>query len=75
MVVLSKDKYSIAGVNIELGNKIVQQIQPLIKKTENESVLSTSGGFNGMIECGNKILVSSMDGVGTKKYFCKKCNG
>ena len=70
-----QSKYSIAGVNIELGNKIVQQIQPLIKKTENESVLSTSGGFNGMIECGNKILVSSMDGVGTKSIFVKNVMG
>ena len=71
-----QSKYSIAGVNIELGNKIVQQIQPFIKKTENESVLScTSGGFNGMIECGNKILVSSMDGVGTKSIFVKNVMG
>jgi phosphoribosylamine--glycine ligase/phosphoribosylaminoimidazole synthetase len=70
-----ESKYSVAGVNIELGNKIVQQIQPLIKKTENSSVLSTSGGFNGMIECGNKILVSSMDGVGTKSIFVKNVMG
>ena len=70
-----QSKYSIAGVNIELGNKIVQQIQPFIKKTENKSVLSTSGGFNGMIECGDKILVSSMDGVGTKSIFVKNVMG
>lgn len=70
-----QSKYSVAGVNIELGNKIVQQIQPFIKKTENKSVLSTSGGFNGMIECGNKILVSSMDGVGTKSIFVKNVMG
>ena len=70
-----QSKYSVAGVNIELGNKIVQQIQPLIKKTENSSVLSTSGGFNGMIECGDKILVSSMDGVGTKSIFVKNVMG
>ena len=70
-----QSKYSVAGVNIELGNKIVQQIQPLIKRTENNSVLSTSGGFNGMIECGDKILVSSMDGVGTKSIFVKNIMG
>ena len=70
-----QSKYSVAGVNIELGNKIVQQIQPFIKKTENSSVLSTSGGFNGMIECGDKILVSSMDGVGTKSIFVKNVMG
>ena len=69
------NKYEEAGVNIDLGNKIVKEIQPLIKNTENNSVLSTSGGFNGMIECGDKILVSSMDGVGTKSIFVKNVMG
>ena len=61
------------GVNIDLGNKIVKNIQPFIRNTEN-NLLSTAGGFNGMIECGDKILVSSMDGVGTK-IFCKNNDG
>jgi phosphoribosylamine--glycine ligase/phosphoribosylaminoimidazole synthetase len=69
------DKYSEAGVNIDLGNKIVKEIQPLIRNTENNSVLSTSGGFNGMIEFNDKILVSSMDGVGTKSIFVKNVMG
>ena len=69
------DKYTEAGVDIDLGNKIVKNIQPFIRNTENNSVLSTAGGFNGMIECGDKILVSSMDGVGTKSIFVKTMMG
>ena len=66
------EKYKECGVNIDLGNKIVKNIQHYIKQTENSSVLSTSGSFNGMIEYNNIVLVSSMDGVGTKSIFVKK---
>lgn len=72
---LNIEKYKECGVNIDLGNKIVKEIQPFIKKTENSSVLSTSGSFNGMIECNGKVLVSSMDGVGTKSIFVKDVLG
>ena len=40
-----------------MGNKIVKEIQPFIKNTETESVLSNIGGFNSMIQLGNNILV------------------
>ena len=69
------EKYEECGVNINLGNEIVKEIQPFIKNTENASVLSTSGSFNGMIEYNNTILVSSMDGVGTKSIFVKDIMG
>ena len=44
-----KTKYSQAGVDISLGNRIVRGIQPFIRDTENSSVLSEAGGFNGMV--------------------------
>ncbi len=69
------EKYEECGVNINLGNQIVKEIQIFIKNTENTSVLSTSGSFNGMIEYKNTILVSSMDGVGTKSIFVKDILG
>ena len=58
-----------------MGNKIVREIQPLIRETENSSVLSEAGGFNGMVQLGDKILVSSMDGVGTKSIFSRDILG
>ena len=72
---LNIEKYKECGVNIDLGNKIVKDIQSFIKNTENSSVLSTSGSFNGMIEYNNTVLVSSMDGVGTKSIFVKDVMG
>ena len=53
---LNIEKYKECGVNIDLGNKIVKDIQSFIKNTENSSVLSTSGSFNGMIEYNNTVL-------------------
>jgi len=69
------EKYKECGVNIDLGNDIVKNIQKFIKETENSSVLSKSGSFNGMIEYNNTVLVSSMDGVGTKSIFVKDILG
>ena len=69
------EKYKECGVNIDLGNDIVKNIQKFIKQTENSSVLSKSGSFNGMIEYNNTVLVSSMDGVGTKSIFVKDIMG
>ena len=37
---LNIEKYKECGVNIDLGNKIVKDIQSFIKNTENSSVLS-----------------------------------
>ena len=69
------EKYKECGVNIDLGNEIVKNIQKFIKETENSSVLSKSGSFNGMVEYNNTVLVSSMDGVGTKSIFVKDTMG
>ena len=71
----TKTKYAAAGVDIMMGNKIVKEIQPFIKSTETASVLSNIGGFNSMIQLGDNIVVSSMDGVGTKSIFTKQVLG
>ena len=70
-----KSKYKESGVDIDVGNDIVNEIKEYIKLTENKSVISNYGGFNGMIEHGDNILVSSMDGVGTKSIFIKDILG
>jgi len=64
--------YKKAGVDIDKGNDIVQEIQNKIYETQkdNENVVSSLGDFSGMVRCtGNKILVSTIDGVGTKTSF------
>jgi len=63
--------YADAGVDIERGAALVEQIKPAVKRTYRTGVASDIGGFGGLFalaECGFKdpILVSATDGVGTK---------
>lgn len=63
--------YKSAGVDIEAGEKTVDLIKPLIKKTMRSEVLSNIGLFGGFFDAkfpnyNHPILVASTDGVGTK---------
>lgn len=70
ITIKTKLDYKSAGVDIDQGNKLVDSIKPLAKKTYNKHVLNSLGGFAGLFEipAGYKqpVLVSSTDGVGTK---------
>ena len=63
--------YKQSGVNIDEAERLVQKIKPLAKRTFNRNVLSEIGFFGGFYNgkfpgYRNPILVSSVDGVGTK---------
>src|SRR5919197_1399241 len=63
--------YADAGVNIERANRAKQRIKFLAQKTFTRAVLSDIGGFGGLFAIDKKkyrepVLVSSVDGVGTK---------
>ncbi|EIW00572.1 phosphoribosylformylglycinamidine cyclo-ligase [Thermoanaerobacter siderophilus] len=61
--------YKDAGVNIDEGNKLVEMIKPIAKKTLTDNVLEGIGGFAALFEIKNyknPVIVSSTDGVGTK---------
>ena len=66
----SKLTYKNSGVDIEAGNRTVEYIKPLAKKTYRPEVISGVGGFSGLFKIpqGYKepVLVASTDGVGTK---------
>ena len=68
--------YKDAGVNIDVGNDLIEKIKPLVKTTYKSEVISSIGGFSGLFEFPlhryqNPILVSSSDGVGSKlKLAC-----
>ncbi len=70
--------YKDSGVDIEAGDKTVNYIKPLAKKTYREEVISGIGGFSGLfkIPAGYKepVLVASTDGVGTKLKLAFKLN-
>ncbi len=63
--------YKSAGVDIEAGEKTVDKIKGYAKSTFNKSVLADIGMFGAFYEPDfsgykNPVLVSSVDGVGTK---------
>lgn len=63
--------YKASGVDIEAGEKTVDKIKGYAKSTFNKNVLSDIGLFGGFYELDltgykNPVLVSSVDGVGTK---------
>ncbi len=63
--------YKQSGVNIDEAEKLVSKIKPLAKGTFNKNVLSEIGFFGGFYNARfpgyrNPVLVSSVDGVGTK---------
>lgn len=65
------ETYKSAGVDIIAGDKTVKMIKSFAKSTYNKNVLSDIGLFGGFYELDlskyqNPVLVSSVDGVGTK---------
>ncbi len=63
--------YKAAGVDIRAGEETVKKIKGFAKSTFNENVLSDLGLFGGFFEFqknsyAEPVLVSSVDGVGTK---------
>src|SRR6266436_9056806 len=63
--------YARAGVDIDLGNRVKAGLPQLLASTHRREVLGKVGGFGGLFALDTKkyrepILVSSVDGVGTK---------
>lgn len=63
--------YKDSGVDVKAGEELVNSIKGIVKETHNIQVLSNIGGFGGLFkpDFGNykdPVLVSSVDGVGTK---------
>ena len=63
--------YAQAGVSIDRGNRWVEAIKPLARKTDRSGIVSGIGGFGGVFRpdfarYSDPVLVSGTDGVGTK---------
>ncbi|MSU59756.1 MAG: phosphoribosylformylglycinamidine cyclo-ligase [Pedosphaera sp.] len=68
---MKQKAYARAGVDIDLGNKVKATLPQLLASTHRREVLGKVGGFGGLFQLDLKkyrepILVSSVDGVGTK---------
>lgn len=71
MSVPKKKAYALAGVDVDLGNRVKSGIHAKVKATHGPEVLGKIGGFGGLFRADFKdmkdpVLVSSVDGVGTK---------
>lgn len=68
---MGKKAYALAGVDIDLGNRVKAGLPALLAATHRHGVMGKVGGFGGLFELDlkkykNPVLVSSVDGVGTK---------
>jgi phosphoribosylformylglycinamidine cyclo-ligase len=68
---VKKKAYAQAGVDIDLGNAVKSKLPKLLASTHRPEVLGKVGGFGGLfaLKAGQykqPVLVSSVDGVGTK---------
>jgi phosphoribosylformylglycinamidine cyclo-ligase len=68
---MKQKAYAAAGVDIDLGNKVKSTLPQLLASTHRREVLGKVGGFGGLFALDTKkykqpVLVSSVDGVGTK---------
>ena len=70
--------YRDAGVDIDAGDALVENIKPLARRTLREGVLAGIGGFGALFEVPkryrNPVLVSGTDGVGTKLKLAFETN-
>lgn len=75
---LSPLTYKDAGVDIEAGDQLVENIKPLAKRTMRPEVLGGIGGFGALVEVSkqykNPVMVSGTDGVGTKLKLAFQLN-
>jgi phosphoribosylformylglycinamidine cyclo-ligase len=70
--------YRDAGVDIDAGDALVENIKPFAKKTLRAEVLAGIGGFGALCRIPHKyrepVLVSGTDGVGTKLKLAFELN-
>ena len=71
--------YRDAGVDIDAGDRLVENIKPFAKRTLRKGVLAGIGGFGALFEIARKryrepVLVAGTDGVGTKLKLAFELN-
>ncbi len=68
---MDEARYAAAGVDIDAGNRLVELIKPLVRRTARAGADAEIGGFGGLFDLkaagfSDPLLVAATDGVGTK---------
>ena len=68
---MKEARYAAAGVDIDAGNRMVELIKPLLRRTARAGADAEIGGFGGLFDLkaagfSDPLLVAATDGVGTK---------
>ncbi len=77
---MATSKYTEAGVDIDTGMQIVKDIKKQVRETFSPAVLTDIGLFGGLFDINKAnspaqpVLVSSIDGVGTKLHIAAQLN-
>ncbi|MCW8911406.1 MAG: phosphoribosylformylglycinamidine cyclo-ligase [Gammaproteobacteria bacterium] len=71
--------YRDAGVDIDAGNQLIEEIKPHVARTQRPEVMGGLGGFGALFEIPlnryqQPVLVSGTDGVGTKLKLALEMN-
>ncbi len=71
MTTIKSDLYKKAGVDIDLATTLLKNVKEKLAATRRPEMLAPIGGFGGLFQLDlskykNPVLVSSIDGVGTK---------
>lgn len=74
-----KLSYQDAGVSIDCGNRLIEQIKSSASSTHGKGVMGNLGGFGALFDIGkmnykDPVLVSGTDGVGTKLKLAVEMN-
>ncbi|KAI9741977.1 MAG: hypothetical protein M1834_000366 [Cirrosporium novae-zelandiae] len=72
--------YAEAGVSVDDGNLLVEQIKPIVRSTKRPGADTELGGFGGTFDLkaaghgDESVLVACCDGVGTKLEIAREIN-
>ena len=70
---MTDQTYKASGVDIDLAARVKRRIKDIVAPTHGREVLGGVGGFGAMYQLSSyqePVLVSSVDGVGTKLKLC-----
>ena len=70
---MTEHTYAAAGVSLDAAEAIVGRLAAAVRSTRRPGVVESHGGFAGLFDLGDRLLVSGTDGVGTKLVLHARC--